>query len=283
MCRFFRVPYIPYLNAFLAFTAYSLTTTSSVSGHCVTHTNSPIPLFAAYTVNIAADIDFDNFLPTSTLQPLTDVANNTAQQSSIFSQRSRLAQDGYSSFLDDAYSSFLTTKGLRSCTASIPPSQTIPKSLGSEAVIPAAATSAGSSTTSAGNSTASSTPGRRVHSPQLIILSVVLPTVGIIVLLICFIIVRRYRRKRSQTATSDHPETISNTQLYVDQKAELEDDKRGRYELEAVRKTHEMDGEDTVFEIPGNRNSRMQLPSSHGTHELRGPDHSQELEVPRNI
>lgn len=96
-------------------------------------------------------------------------------------------------------------------------------------------------------------------------------------------IIRRYRKKRSQAATTKHPETASNTQPYLDQKAELEDDERIRHELEAGSIMHEMDGEDTVFEMPGDGNSRMQLTSTNRTHELRGPDHSQELEVPGNI
>ncbi len=99
----------------------------------------------------------------------------------------------------------------------------------------------------------------------------------------CLAIIRKYRRKRSQAATTNHPEMKSDTLPYVDQKAELEDDERRRHELEAGRNVHEMDGEGTVFEMPGGSNSRMQLASSYNIHELRGPDHSQELEVSRNI
>ena len=259
----------PFLNPFFVFTAYSLTTTSSVSGNCVKYTSSPIPLFDAHTAHIEATINLLTFISS------TFVVEYTYGVKTVDPQLSSLSQDGYSSFLAGVYSTFLSAEGLAGCTASIPRSQHIPAYLGSSidlATAPSAETSAGSST-----------PGRRVHPTQIIVLSVVLPTAGIMILLSCFVIIRRYRKKRSQAAPTNHPETISNTQLYVDQKAELEADERRRHELESGRIMHEMDGEDTVFEMPDDSNSRMQLASSHRTHELRGPDHSQELEALSNI
>ena len=56
----------------------------------------------------------------------------------------------------------------------------------------------------------------------------------------CLVIIRRYRRKRSQAATTNHPEMKSDTLPYVDQKAELEDDERRRHELVAGRNIYEM-------------------------------------------
>lgn len=195
----------------------------------------------------------------------------------------------YSSFLDDVYSSFLATEGLEGCTASIPPSQSIPTFVGARAAVsatvasPATPAEGSAAVHSAENLTGSSTPGSRGHPTQIIILSVVLPTVGIMILLFCFIIVRRYRNKRSQAADAIHPEKSSDAQLYVDQKAELEDEERRRHELEAERTRHELNGEDTIFEMPDNGHSRMHSASSHRPHELRGAEHSQELEVPSNV
>lgn len=250
MYRFHRTPY---LNAILVFTAYTVITTSSLSGNCVIHTKSPVPLIDdAYTNQFPSSLQLLEIYP-SDLSP---------------------SQDGYSSFLDDTYSSFLASEGLKGCTALIPPSQVLPTYLGNLAEV---------SVTAAPSTTASSTPRQQVHHTGTIILSVLLPTAGLMILLLCVVILRRYRKKRSHSALAVDPKTTSDTQLYLDQKAELEDDERRRHELEAGRIMHEMNGQDTVFEMPGDNNSRTQLASSHRTHELRGPDHTQELEVPGNV
>ncbi len=75
----------------------------------------------------------------------------------------------------------------------------------------------------------------------------------------------------------------SNVQLYVDRKAELEDQERKRHELDTEGIRYEMDGEGTIFEISGDENTRIGLASFNRSHELRGTEHSQELEVPGNI
>ena len=71
-------------------------------------------------------------------------------------------------------------------------------------------------------------------------------------------------------ALISQPNTPTDTQLYVDRKAELEDEERRKYELDATGKTYEMEAED------------RRLASFQETHELRGVEHSQELEVPGN-
>ena len=260
----------------LQFMAYSVTTTSSISGKCHTYANSPTALIDAYMVSIPTDVFI--FLPTSVEGSLIDAA-----------RESSLSILGYTSFLDDAYSSFYSYEGYEGCTASIPPSQFIPTYLGDTAAVSTTAapsiTTVGSSSpaASAAALTASSTSGHQGHQARIIILSVVLPTVGLVILLLCVIVIRRYRKKRSYAASTVHPETTSETRIYLDQKAELEDEERRRHELEGGGKVYEVDGQDTIFEMPGNNNSRMQLASSHRTHELRGPDHTQELEVPGNL
>ena len=280
MYRFHRTPY---LNAILVFTAYTVITTSSLSGNCVEHTKSPIPLIDAYTTQLPSY--FWPYLPTSiTLRSsvLSYVSEQNVEPGSFY-------QNDYSSFLDDSYSSFLTTKGLEGCTALIPASQVIPAYVGALAAVSTTAapsiTLVGSSATTTSTATlvSSSTPGHDVHHTRTIILSVVLPTLGFMIFLLCFFIIRRYRKKRSHSTLAVVPKTTSDTQLYLDQKAELEDDERRRHELEAGRTMHEMDGQDTVFEMPGDNDSGTQLASSHRTHELRGPDHTQELDVHSNI
>ena len=240
----------------LFFTAYSVTTVSSMSGNCVTYAESRTSLDDAYTV------------------PVPRVGLLLPDFGSITNETQEIIQINkiYTSFLDDAYSSFYGYEGYEGCTASIPPSQYAPNYLGEEAAISATA-----------SFTPTPTPGHLTHHTRTIILSVVLPTLGLMILLLCFIIIRRYRKKRSHSALAVDPKITSDTQLYLDQKAELEDDQRRRHELEAGRTMYEMDGQDTVFEMPGDNNSRMQLASSHRTHELRGPDHTQELEVPGNV
>lgn len=124
---------------------------------------------------------------------------------------------------------------------------------------------------------------RHHHSRQIIITSVVVPTVGLITLLLCFIIIREFRKKRSQAAVTNHSATISDTQLYVDNKAELEDEERRKHGLDAGVIRHEMEGENRIFEMPGDGDTRMVLALADITHELRGVEHSQELEVPSKI
>ena len=76
------------------------------------------------------------------------------------------------------------------------------------------------------------------------------------------------------------PNTTTDTQLYVDRKAEFEDDKRRKYELDATGITYEMGGEDRILEMSKGGDTEMRLALFRETHELRGVEHSQELEVP---
>ena len=73
---------------------------------------------------------------------------------------------------------------------------------------------------------------------------------------------------------------MSNTQLYVDRKAELEDEERRKHELNATGIMYEMEGEDRIIEMPSGGDTETRLASFRETHELRGVEHSQELEVP---
>ena len=114
------------------------------------------------------------------------------------------------------------------------------------------------------------------------IVSVVVPVTGLIVLLLCLIVIRRYRKNRRQIAITKQPSNTSVTQLYVDPKAELEDEERRRHELEAGGTRNEMEGGDTIFEMPDDRNAGMRVASIDGFHELGGVENSKELEAPGN-
>lgn len=186
------------------------------------------------------------------------------------------AQDEYSEFLGGAYSSFYAFEGLEGCTATLPSSQSVPTYLGQIAT--ASATALPSVIP-----TVNSVPVRHIRSTQIIIVSVVVPTAGLTILMLGIIIIRRYRKKRSQAAFANYSETTSNTQPYVDQKAELEDEERRKHELEATEIRYEMEGEDKIFEMPGDGNAITGIAPSNNRQELRGAEHSRELEVPGNV
>ena len=186
----------------------------------------------------------------------------------------------YSTFLEDKYSSLYTFLGYERCTAALPPSPVVPAlatkiSVASENTSPAPAT-VSSTETPAESSRSAPHP----HTTQIIIVSVVVPIVGLILLLLCFLGIRRHRKKRNQVVLMDQPNSTTDTQLYVDRKAELQDEERRKYELDATGKTYEMGGEDRNLEMSSGGDAEMRLASFRETHELRGVEHSQELEVP---
>ena len=76
------------------------------------------------------------------------------------------------------------------------------------------------------------------------------------------------------------PNTTTDTQLYVDRKAELEDEERRKHELDGAGIRYEMEGDDRIFEMPSGRDTEPSLASLRNTHELRGVEHSQEIECP---
>ena len=257
-----------------------------MAGKCIQHTSAPDPLIDLYTAPIPSslldDAPVSYIFPTYKLSASASYSYENAEDASYHNA-------AYSTFLDEAYSSFKQEEGYEGCTATVPPSQFYPTFIGelvkpSGTAQPSATPTNGSATAiSLATSTEGSAPVRRLHSTQTIIISVVVSTVGLIVLLLCFIVIRRYRKKRSQAALSNNqPAMTSNTQLYVDQKAELEAEERRKHELEAYSIRYEMEGEDSFFEMPGDGNPRMGLASFNRTHELRGTEHSKELEVPGN-
>ncbi len=121
---------------------------------------------------------------------------------------------------------------------------------------------------------------RHISTTQIIIVSTVVPTVGLAILVLCFVVIRRYRKKRGQATLMKQTDMTSDTQLYVDRKAELGDEERRIYEMNAESLKYELEGEDKVFEIPSHRESGPVLASLKGTHEMVGTEHAQELEVP---
>lgn len=199
----------------------------------------------------------------------------------------------YSSFLDDTYSSFYAKFGYEGCTPVLQPSQVLPTYQGryiysSSVTALRSATPTGTSATvlPSATSTEDPVPMRHIHSKQIIIISVLLPTGGLTILLLCLIVIRRYRKKRSHATSTNQSGVTSDTQLYVDQKAELEDEERRKQELDGEGVRYEMEGNDRMhemYEMPGNASTPMELASYNEIHELRGVEHSRELEVPSNI
>lgn len=84
---------------------------------------------------------------------------------------------------------------------------------------------------------------------------------------------RKYRKKQvAATSTEKDDNTADNSQLYMQQKAELEDEDRSRHELGAQEKISEMDG-DMIHEMPvASRGQGLGQ-----TQELRGEEFSKEL------
>ena len=87
----------PYLEPYLHFTAYSVTSESPVIGSCARHTDPPILLLDAYIVSIVYTYDYGS-APTL----------------------------AYSTFLDDTYSSFNAFLGYEGCIMTVPPSPVVP-------------------------------------------------------------------------------------------------------------------------------------------------------------
>ena len=188
----------------------------------------------------------------------------------------------FSAFLDDQYSSLNTWLGYEACTAALPPSPVVP-ALATEASVASENTLSASATVPPTATPAeSSLSAPHPHTTQIIIVSVVVPTVGLILLLLGFLGIRRHRKKRSQLALMSQSNTTTDmdTQLYVDRKAELENEDRRRHEMDAEGIRYEMEGKDGIFEMPSGNDTEMRLASFRGIHELSGIEHSRELEVP---
>lgn len=117
---------------------------------------------------------------------------------------------------------------------------------------------------------------------RIIIFSAVMPNIALMILL-CLIMIRIYRRKRRQAVSIKSPKTTSDVQPYVDQKAELEDGERRKHELDVDMRVYEMEWEDRVFEMSSEEDMRIWATRLDRLQELRGAEHSKELEVPSNI
>ena len=253
------------MQAYLHFKAYSVTSTSVVKGICVEKTGSPVPLINPYTVSVQQ-------IPTETISQFSYIMKNAS-----------VITAEYSSFLDDAYSSLNAVIGYEGCTAALPLSPVVPTLLNPLLIITSTSPASAKATALDSKTTAeSSVSVRHINTTQIIIVSVIVPTAGLMILLLCFVAIRRYRKKRSQTALVKQPDMTSDTQLYVDHKAELEDGERRKHELSGTEVTYEMEGEDRIFEMPSDAGARTNLASVQGIHEMTGAEHSKELEVPGN-
>ena len=250
----------PILQSYLQLTAYSVISASSVRGTCVKGTGSPIPLPDPYIFYIQS---YDQWIGSYDDLLLA-----------------------ISSSLSNAYSSLKNDTGYERCTTAttVPTSLVLP--LGSPSTIKQVASATALPLAPAVPSATSTQ--RSVHDQHvrtgLIIVSVVVPVAVLIGVSLCFVGIGRYRkRKRSQPDGKDQRSLTSNSQIYVDRKAELEDEERRKHELDASGVSYEIDGEDKIFEMPTwDRDSGTRSASLREIHELRDVEHSQELEVPGN-
>ena len=286
----------PYLEADLQFTAYCITTTISMAGNCITQTDSPVYLINGYIVPILFDVSAPGQTKSASVQ--------TIPESMIAAQESSEFIANLSAFLKSPYSSFYDVLGYKGFAATLPPSQTRLKFIGRErgysAKVPGHKSGQSRSAVSrdlckkspeaiaysAGirKDSSSECPGsvQRAEYTRTVIISVVVPNIALMILL-SLIVIRIYRDKRGQAASTKPQETTSDMQPDVDQKAELEDEGRRRHELDGSKVIYEMEGEDRRFEMPGNGDTGVRSARSDRIQELRCAEHSKELEIPNNI
>ena len=270
------------MQSYLHFTAYTIISASSVKGTCVRSTGSPIPVPAAYIVYVQSEYPgpFWN-ITTSTLLVNEYSAN-------------------FSTSLANAYSSLKTEIGQEPCATTAPTSIVLPLGfpsymyqVASATALPSAAALSSTTVVSSATSIVTAVHDRHVRTKKTIIVSIVVPLAVLIGVFLCFIgIVRHRKRKpsqadgkdqRSEADGKDKRSLTSHSQIYVDRKAELEDEQRRRHELDASGVSYEVDGEDRIFEMStGDRDLGTRSVSMREMQELTGVEHWQELEVPIN-
>ena len=231
---------------------------------CYTEIDLPVPLTDPYIVSVQ-----------SIATPFVSLG------SQVYANASATTSE-FSVFLDGKYSSLITSLGYERCTAALLPSPVVPPFVNGEEVYPTSASPAsGAPLPTTTTTTASQVSGRRISTRQIIIVSTIVPTVVLAILVFGFTVIRRYRKKkRGEAAVLSQKDTTSNTQLYLDRKAELGDEEHRTHEMNAESLNYELDGQDRICEIPSDRHSRTVLASLQAIHEMRGTEHSQELEVP---
>ena len=104
-----------------------------------------------------------------------------------------------------------------------------------------------------------------------IVVPVILVTIGLTFLCI----IRKHRKREKEAVSSNQDDSKDkddrgDTQLYFQQKVELDDEQR-RHEMVATELRHEMEGGDRIYELPAEDRRNRQ--------ELRGEEHTKELET----
>ena len=108
---------------------------------------------------------------------------------------------------------------------------------------------------------------------EFIAIGVVIPNIVCVLILFHKVYICIWERKRRgqrerHANVSEHPS--GNPQLDIQQEAKLD------VELEAGKQRYELSGEDSIQEIPGDRDISV-VPPPGTTRELRGEEHSKEL------
>ena len=232
---------------------------------CVRQTISPVPLIDPYIVSVQS------------------IATPFYSLGSYIYPNASASTSEFSVFLDDKYSSLNAWLGYKGCTATLPPSPVVPSFVNGEKVYPTSAHPVSGAALPSATTTEIQVSVRRISTTQIIIVSTIVPTSVLAILVLCFTVIRRYRKKRGQAAVLNQTDMTSDTQLYIDRKAELEGGERRTHEMNTESPKYELEGEDRIFEVPSHRDSGAVLASLQGTHEMGGTEHSQELEVPGNF
>ena len=178
----------------------------------------------------------------------------------------------FSAFMNSESSKLNIGLGYEMCTATMHPSLVVPNLFPNSVISHPSATKADSSAST-----------QHAQTTHIIVISVMAPIFGFTIPLLCFITIRRYCKKRREAATTNQrPNMVTlDTQLYFDQKAELEDEARRKHELDAEGTIPEMEGQDGIFELPTEGGDMgTTLASSQDVHEMGGAEHSTELDVP---
>lgn len=106
------------------------------------------------------------------------------------------------------------------------------------------------------------------------------PIVLILFGLLVLYVWRNFRKKPDSVAldqTANPFSVAKDGQPYLQQKAELEDEARRKYELEAPARMYELSGDDTLHEISAVREDHPFSYRTEVRQELRGKEHAQEL------
>lgn len=260
-------------TSYIVFTAYSMTSTYSSGGNCITASGLPIGLQTPISVIRPATADASrsqstaisqilSFLGSSTcangVSAVVNLPNETASTLAIIDSNTLTSATPLTSLTSPILTS--TAFPAPTSTPLLPTTSSAPKSIPLE-----------------------------LSERNKIVIGTVLPAVAIVSVLLCTAYLRRrWKRRHSDKEKNDSADSSENIQPYLQQKSELDCEERRQLELDAQERRFEMDGVDTRCENEGVSSShevpvegrRQGLLSLEMLHELKGEEHSKELGGP---